>query len=63
MAGFACQMPSLIQTAAVPGRFCPSDNPAFETLGRSTPPKPGDWAGVIAQIEVALRDFAHPIAA
>jgi hypothetical protein len=38
LAGFACRMPSLIPTAAVPGRFCPLENPAFVAFGRSTPP-------------------------
>jgi hypothetical protein len=38
LAGFACRMPLLIQSAAIPGRFCPSDNPAFEAFARSTSP-------------------------
>jgi glycosyltransferase involved in cell wall biosynthesis len=37
-----------------------SDSPWYPTMTLFRQPKPGDWAGVIAQIEVALRALARP---
>ena len=39
------------------------DSPWYPTMTLFRQPKSGDWAGVIAQIEVALRDLAYPTAA
>ncbi|MGP8201492.1 MAG: tetratricopeptide repeat protein [Limisphaerales bacterium] len=36
------------------------DSPWYPTMKLFRQPKPGDWAEVRAQIEVALCDFAHP---
>jgi glycosyltransferase involved in cell wall biosynthesis/Flp pilus assembly protein TadD len=39
--------------------FGRSDSPWYPTMTLFRQPKPGDWAGVVAQIEVALRDLAQ----